>query len=143
MTMAATLDMGDVLALVVFLIAVVLATGLPVMTGWTLPTVVLLVVAVVLAATGLAFITGWTLTTVIVVVGALVVLVPSVMAVAGGLVPGGRIRLTRQDQGERPEQHRSHHERGEDATPFLHAEPHHTRPFIARWNRPVSPLATP
>lgn len=114
MTIAATLDIGDVFALVVIVIAVVLATGLPVMTGGTLPTVL-----------------------------ALVVLVPSVMAVAGGLVPGGRIRLTRQDQGERPEQHRSHHERGEDATPFLHAEPHHTRPFIARWNRPVSPLATP
>jgi hypothetical protein len=43
------------------------------------------------------------------------------VTIAAGLIPGRGVCLTRKEHRQSPEKHRRHHQRGEVATPLLHA----------------------
>jgi hypothetical protein len=63
------------------------------------------------------------------------------LVIAVRLLTGGRGGGSGEHDRQRRHEHQSHHQ-SEDKSNSSHADPHESHPFIARWDGPVSPLAT-
>ena len=63
------------------------------------------------------------------------------LVIAVRLLTSGRSGGSGEHDRQRRHEHQSHHQSEDESNPS-HTDPHESHPFIARWDRPVSPLAT-